>query len=304
MAQNYTIKDWLAFMEVYGMPLRIGKYDPNTAKEPERMTLRTALSNLGHDAAAMIPDGMDIEIIDINRGSGSDSLFGGLATYLDKQVSKGVLGQTMTTDDGSSLAQAKEHGEVKQDFLELDALALGATVNAGNTRPWCQLNYGENAPVCETVIDAAESEDLQAFTKSFLPWVEKTGLRAGAAYIRDKFGVPDPDEAGESEVLGGKDETVDPYEVQGPDEADEDRDMAAARQKDLDLVDMLSDQALGQWERVIEPHRRALKDLAARSSSYEEFAAGLDELTEVIDSDPFVALLREQLIKARGVGAS
>ena len=60
MAQNYTLKDWLAFMEVFGMPLRIGKYDPDQIKEPERLTLRTALANLGHDAAAMIPRGMDI----------------------------------------------------------------------------------------------------------------------------------------------------------------------------------------------------------------------------------------------------
>lgn len=294
MAQNYTLKDWLAFMEVYGMPLRIGKYDPNSFKEPERMTLRRALSNLGHDAAAMIPVGMDIEIVDINRGSGV-AVFSELADYLDKQVSKGILGQTMTTDDGSSLAQARVHGDVKQEFCEADAFTLASTIQAGLVRPWVQLNYGENAPVCRLVIDVSPPEDLKSFTDTVLPWVRDVGLRVGAQEIRDKFGVSDPDETGEEEILGGRPEP-DPDLPPEP-------EVATNRQiKSVELTDDLILQASDQWERVMEPHRVAINALAESCETYEEFRSKLDGLVSKFDSDPFVKLLAETMAKARGLG--
>ena len=40
--KNYGIKDWVAFAEVFGMPLRLGKYDPGATKE-DKDALRAAI---------------------------------------------------------------------------------------------------------------------------------------------------------------------------------------------------------------------------------------------------------------------
>lgn len=298
MASTYTLKDWLAYMEVFGMPLRLGKYDAERIKEPERMTLRSALANLGHDAAAMIPEGMDIQIIDVNRGS-AGPLFSGLADYLDKQVSKGVLGQTMTTDDGSSRAQANVHDDVRQDIRKADAMGLMATVQRGVIRPWVQLNFGEDAPVCKFVISVDPPEDLQLFTTAVIPWIEKGGLKVGAGYIRDKFGIPDPVEDGEEEILGGKPEPVGLPRLPVPETAAQ---LPAVRLPQIVETEKLATDATGQWERVMSPYRKELAALADSCQTYEEFKTKLQGLLKKFDSNPFVALLAAQMCKARGVG--
>ena len=52
--KNYDIKDWVAFCEVFGMPLRLGKYD-TSASEDDKRQLMEALIRLGTDAAGIGP---------------------------------------------------------------------------------------------------------------------------------------------------------------------------------------------------------------------------------------------------------
>ena len=245
--------------------------------------------------------------MDINRGSGGDSLFQGLAEYLDKQVSKGVLGQTMTTDDGASLSQARVHGDVKQEFVRADAFALQATIQEGLVRPWVQLNYGEGSPVPNFKIVVDPPEDLELFTRTVLPWVQ-AGLRVDAQEIRDKFGVSDPAETGAEEILGGAPEPTGEVtgEVTGEAAGEEERALNAARKRVRApiSVEPLTIEALDQWERVMEPHRVAIEALADRSQNYDEFRVGLAGLALEFDSDPFVQLLATTMAKARGVGGA
>jgi len=85
--KSYTIKDWMAFCEVFGMPLRVGKYGPN-ATASEKTILLNAVANLGTDAAAIIPESMQIEFVEAAKASGGQALFEKLADWLDNQVTK------------------------------------------------------------------------------------------------------------------------------------------------------------------------------------------------------------------------
>jgi len=327
MAKAFTLKDWLAFMEVFGMPIRVGTYNPETIKEGERATLRNALANIGHDAAAMIPEGMNIDIVEsMSRGSGGESLFGGLADYLDKQTSKAVLGQTMTTDDGSSLAQATVHQDIFQQFIALDARQVSNTINLGITTPWCQFNFGDNAPICKLEIDTTPPEDLKVFTEAALPWVVQGGLRVSASWVREKFGIPDPEETeGENpEILGGmsaeekeaeeaakedeeaaKEDEEAAKDAPAPDDAEDraqNRALPPIKLRDVALTEDLVTESSAQWNRVMQPHHKALIELARSANSYDEFAARLEGLAQEFDSDPFVDLLARTMAKARGIG--
>lgn len=300
MCKMFTLKDWLAFMDVYGQPIRIGRYDSELITEPERATFRTALANIGHDAAAMVPKGFDLEIIDAKRGDGKN-IFPELADYLDKQVSKAVLGQTMTSDNGSSLAQAKVHNEVRQDIKEADAVSVAATIQAGIVAPWVAFNYGPDAPVPLLVIDVSPPEDLKAFTETVIPWVQE-GVTVDAGHIREKFGMPEPES---DDVIGGKPE---PSEEGGPVPPEEDETALNAEitGQDPDLLEreteIMLQAAAGEWSRVMEPHARAIEELASACNSFEEFRKGLEDLAKKMDSDPLVALLAEKMLAMRGVG--
>ena len=84
------LKDWVTFAEVYGQPLRVGKYGAG-ATEQDKETLLQAVANIGTDAAAIVPDSMLIEFTEA-RQTGSIELYQSFCQYLDAQISKAVLG--------------------------------------------------------------------------------------------------------------------------------------------------------------------------------------------------------------------
>jgi phage gp29-like protein len=94
--KNYVLKDWITFAEIFGQPLRLGKYGPG-ATSADKQALLSAVANIGTDAAAIIPDSMLIEFTEA-RQTGRAELYERFCEYLDRQVSKAVLGQTLTTD--------------------------------------------------------------------------------------------------------------------------------------------------------------------------------------------------------------
>jgi phage gp29-like protein len=127
MLKAFSLKDWMAFLEVYGMPFRVGKYGPG-ATQAEKDALLRAVRDIAADAAAIIPASMQLEFIESKSNKGAEA-FEKQARYLDEQMSKIVLGQTTTTDAISGgHAVSKEHNEVRHDILRSDARMIAATI--------------------------------------------------------------------------------------------------------------------------------------------------------------------------------
>jgi len=122
--KNYTVKDWIAFAEVFGMPLRVGKYQPGASKD-DIAILKSAVANLGSDAAAVIPESMLIEFVESAKSTGGHELYNKLADWLDAQVSRGILGQTATTTGTpGKLGGDEAQSEVREDIRDDDAMQL------------------------------------------------------------------------------------------------------------------------------------------------------------------------------------
>ena len=198
MCKAWTWKDWMGFADIFGMPMRVGRYGAGASKE-DISTLMSAVANLGSDAAAVIPDSMRIDFTQAANVAGAGDFFKGLAEWWDKQVSKAVVGQTMSTDDGSSQAQATIHNEVRIDLLQADAKAESNTLNRYFVRPWCDLNFAPGRPYPRLIIDVPQPED----TKLLITALEKLvplGLKVEQSVIRDKLNIPSPAEG--AELLG------------------------------------------------------------------------------------------------------
>jgi phage gp29-like protein len=319
MCKGYTIKDWLAFMEVFGMPLRLGKYD-KSATADQKATLLAAVTNLGSDAAAIVPRDMELELIEAAKSAGGEKLFKEAADWLDKQVSKGVLGQTMTVEDGSSLSQARVHAEVRQDILEADAAQLSATLRRDLVRPFVDLNFGVLKPGTypKFVIAQEKPEDLKLLSEALPPFV-KLGLPVEASWVRDKFGAPEPDD--DALLLGGvslvppeetpPEET--PPEETPPEETATQRRMRAledqvamllaeTRRSSADELDALAGEALGDWQPFMDPVLQPLLELAQRSTSWSEFREGFRAAVAEIDLQRFTERLAQAGFVARGLG--
>lgn len=194
LIQQFGLQDWAAFSEVYGMPLRVGKYNAG-ASGADKRTLLKAVASIANDAAAIIPAGMDIEFHEVN-GSNGAAVFGGLLEYVDKQISKLVVGQTMTSDDGSSLGQAKIHNEVRLELLRADCRQLAITINRDLIKPFVDLNYGPQERYPFLQLPVPDPEDVEALSKA-LGTLVPLGLKVKQAEIREKVGLSDPQDGDE-----------------------------------------------------------------------------------------------------------
>ena len=188
--KNYDLKDWVSFAEIYGLPLRLGKYAPG-ASDSDKAALMQALIQIGSDAAGIIPDGTSIDFITTEKTSSSD-LYERLARYCDEQISKAILGQTLTSDSGGgSYAQSKTHNDVRHDLTVADCKALASTLRRDLIRPLCIFNFGEDKRIPYIRFDCEESEDLTQTATILGTLIEKVGLRVPTSFVYKKFSIPD-----------------------------------------------------------------------------------------------------------------
>lgn len=196
--KSYALKDWMVFAEVFGMPIRMGKY-PSGAKPEEVQALREAVTAIGSDAAAVIPQTMAIEFERATQSgfAGSDNFFQMLADWQDSQVSKAVTGENIS-DQGGSYAKAKTLDGVRLDICKSDCYQLANTLNECLIRPYYDLNYGppKGRDYPRLAIECVEPEDLTAFATALTPFVG-LGLRVGVKEVYERFGLSEPAEGEE-----------------------------------------------------------------------------------------------------------
>lgn len=190
--KNYILKDWVTFAEVFGQPLRLGKYNSG-ATDSDKQTLLRAVANIGTDAAAIIPDSMVIEFTEA-RQTGSADLYERFCEYIDQQVSKAVLGQTLTTDvprGGGSRTAAQVHEGVRHDILAADARRLQATLTRDLVKPIVDLNVGPQRRYPRLQLALPDDQDAKIFTDIITALADR-GLRIGQRAVMDKLGLPAP----------------------------------------------------------------------------------------------------------------
>lgn len=281
--KNYDLKDWVSFAEVFGLPLRLGKYQPG-ASDADKTALMQALIQIGADAAGIIPDGTSIEFITTEKTSSTD-LYERLARYCDEQISKAVLGQTLTSDSGGgSFAQSKTHNEVRHDLTVADCKALASTLRRDLIRPLVLFNFGEDKRIPKIRFDCEEGEDLLQTASILDTLIGKVGLRVPTSYIYKKFSIPEPEEDDEIAAPSNAGTGMFPFKESAPISR-----MALKAQPDAALgtqghIDRLADAAVkhgaGAFKRAFGPVLAAL-----------EKASSLEELRDMMEDDKAVAEL-------------
>lgn len=328
--QSFALKDWAAFAEIYGIPLRVGKYHAGASATDKKALLR-AVASIANDAAAIIPAGMEIDFVEA-QGSKGEAVFGGLLDYLDKQVSKLVVGQTMTADDGSSQAQAAIHDKVRLDITQADCRQLASTLNR-DLIPWyISLNYGAQDVYPKVTLPVAEPEDVKELTEAVARLVP-LGLKVGQRTMRERIGISEPEADEEllappaaasapSDPQAGKvDEEGQPPAAQKPGKPAElsahhggcrcsacrlpQTASLAADPGELDTEDELDDfvaEALADWQEDADPLLAPLRQAVEKASSFAELEAMLPQIAGAIDGSKLAMKLAIAMAKARGLG--
>jgi len=194
--KNYSVGDLAEFLEIYGIPVRIGKY-PSGASEKEKMTLLRALVGIGHNAAGIIPAGMELDFLD--AATGDPKAFELMLNWCERTQSKVILGATLTSGaDGKSSTNAlgNVHNEVRKDLRDSDIRQVGSTITRDLLYPLVVLNGlapdgMRRCPVFR--LDVGETEDIKVYAEA-LPKLVNVGFQIPVQWAQEKVGIPQPED--------------------------------------------------------------------------------------------------------------
>lgn len=192
--KNYSVRDLAEFLEIYGLPLRLGKY-PTGASAKEKSTLMQAVMSIGHNAGGIIPRGMDIDFQEAAKGASGP--FEAMINWCERTQSKAILGGTLTSQaDGKSSTNAlgNVHNEVRQELRDSDAKQIAATLTRDLIYPLYALNgrsYSGPHRIPRFEFDLSEPEDIAHYAEH-LPELVKMGTQVPISWVTEKLQIPEP----------------------------------------------------------------------------------------------------------------
>ena len=137
----YNLRDMQRFLEMYGLPLRLGKY-PAGIGDKQRDQLLKAVRNIGNDGAGVVPSNMTIDFIQAMK-SGTVDDFLNATEYWERKQSMAILGGTLTSQaDGktSTNALGAIHDKVRREIMLHDVRQIEPTMNSQVVRRIALIN--------------------------------------------------------------------------------------------------------------------------------------------------------------------
>lgn len=196
LAQNFSFKDWLAFSQIAGMPMRVAQFDPGMTDADKRELLRM-LESMGTEAAAVFSKAVELQFVE---ASSSQRPYQPLQDYCNTEVTILWLGQHLTTDlrGSGSRAAAEIHDRVREDLLVDDIATEGRSIRRDVLRPMVLARFGPNALVPRFRRTLSQAVDTRVLADTLSVAVNQLGMTVPQAWAHEALGIPT---AGEEPAL-------------------------------------------------------------------------------------------------------
>lgn len=180
--KRHSWGSWDEFEELFGVPIRIAK----VASQSETVKNEVAgwLQEMGSAPYAVFPIGTEIEIKENTKGDAFNVFYQKLQE-LNRELSKLILHQTMTTDNGSSKSQGSVHENTMKEVVFADEKRLLSILN--DTLVPMMRNNGYDIPVGHR-IKVSETKDPSEQIKIDAEFL-KAGYILPKDYIEENYGT-------------------------------------------------------------------------------------------------------------------
>ncbi len=224
--KRQDITFWLTFLDKFGSPTAVGRYDPGTDPD-DQAKLMQAMMSIAQDAGITIPKTVEIDLLEAQR-SGSVDAYERACRYFDEEITITVLGETLTTSNVGVGSQAATtvHDDVRLELVQSDGELLASTLNRTLIAWDVALNIaGANPPKIKFVV--GQEEDLTARANRDKV-ISDMGFKPTLNYIHGTYGGqwterqaplqfgsgdPAPDDGGGDAAFaeGGQDSLMDQF---------------------------------------------------------------------------------------------
>jgi len=299
--KNYSVGDLAEFLEIYGIPLRIGKY-PSSASEKDKATLLRALASIGHNAAGIVPEGMLLEFKE--AATGDPKAFELMMSWCERNQSKVILGGTLTSGaDGKSSTNAlgNIHNEVRKDLRDSDVRQLNTTLTRDLVYAIASINgLAPEGPrrSPQLKLNAQETKDLSAYAEA-LPKLVGIGVRPTVKWAHEQLGIPMP-EANEA-VLGVAPAPLPPGAPTGTAALTA---QPTGAQPSLTPHVAMQPQLAARVEVATAAWLQRIRTLVESAENLEAIRDGLEQLLPGMDLEQYAAAMGQALTAAQLAGRS
>jgi phage gp29-like protein len=271
------------------------------------------------DAVAIIPEGADIHIEALaNKGSVSE-IHAGYIAAANAEISKAVLGQTLTTEigDKGSYAAAQAHNLVREDLAAADRRRICAAFNR-LAAVYTLYNFGD--AVTPPKFEFVRDEDLQLERIGRDEKLYNVGWRPKKTYITREYGIPEEDfdlaEGTEKGAGFTSEEAASRFNHAAPCSCCNDKppnllDKFAslfalkedkAAQKDERLMGEFGETMLSAGQAEIDALVEGFADALGMVDKWEDISAALLKQYKSQSSDTLAHLIDEVRFAAQGIG--
>lgn len=190
MFKQLSLKDWVAFNELVGTPIRIGK--TNAAKGSDTWNILVeAIEGIGQDFAAVLAEGSTIEFIDGSKG-GTGGTFQPLVDRMDRAIAticRGADLSTMSAGTGSGQGASLQGDE--SALLEQDDAAMISETLQQVSRIVIQQLFGDEQPLAFLEVPVPKEKNNED-TRKNIDLLTASGVQISQEWVRQEFGIPAP----------------------------------------------------------------------------------------------------------------
>ncbi|WP_143960240.1 phage portal protein family protein [Litoribacter populi] len=194
-----SVGDWAQFVQNFGDPLVDAVWDG--FDESQRVKLLNAIAALGSGGAIVRPAGTEINLI-ANPSSANGDLQKNFKSEMNKEISKGLIGSTETTEasSASGYAQSKTHEGQDERKNESD---INFTRRILNSRFIKILGaHGFDVHGGHFIVQGEDNELTMKESFEIHKGLHEMGLPMNYDFFYDTYGIPKPDN--KSDILRPK----------------------------------------------------------------------------------------------------
>ena len=174
---------WDTFAEIFGMPMRIAHTTTRDDKELAKM--EKMMAEMGTEGWGLFQEGTDIEVVESTKGD-AFNVYDKRVDRANSELSKLIIGQTMTIEDGSSLSQSQTHLEVFQNIIDDDCAMLRDIIN-GQLIPH-MIRHG--FPIRGLHFEWDDSVDYTPEQQKAFEEMILNNFEVDGSYFTEKYGIP------------------------------------------------------------------------------------------------------------------
>ncbi len=200
--KRMSVRDWIIFVEKFGIPNVIGTYEA-TADQEAIDALHAAVEDIGEAGQAVMSEATKIHFQDVQRGGDASNLHPSLVSLCEEQISKLINGSTLTTQSGGpgSYALGRVHESRQFSLEKSDADRLAHVFRHQIGMPFVRFNGFEGASAPVLKIQLMQDMSPQERAKVALD-AQELGCELDRSQLMDEFGFRSP--AREEDALRGR----------------------------------------------------------------------------------------------------